>query len=134
MEPKAGKPADPSASEVLDAMFDLDPAIRFVAVYHEQYLLAGGMRNGTLSFDPDEDARKIDLQLSKMGEIAESWQHWFGHLDVVVLRYQKLHLVLLPLKVNRFFIFSASVKADPYEIARKIRESRSFQELSRSIP
>lgn len=134
MDPKNGKRPRRSLARVIQAIFDLDPSIRFVAVYQDQYLLAGGMRKGTASLDSEEDARNIDLQLSKIGNIAKSWQRWFGILELLVLQYQKLNLVFLPIEEERFLILSSGTETDPLLIVRRLKESRSLQSLGEAIP
>ena len=59
-------------SRLLERIFDEDKRIRFVAVYEGQDLLAGGMRPGLSSHDPDEVAKEVDLELARIAKSAES--------------------------------------------------------------
>lgn len=118
---------------LIDKIFAVDPRIRFVAIYQDQYVLAGGMRNGLTSFDPEVEAQDIDLQLAKIGEITRSWQRWFGTLDALALRYEKLNLVFQPLKEGRFLVLSAEVELNPFEMLGKLR-NQEYGNLAEMIP
>lgn len=80
-------------TSLIDRIFGADPGIRFVAIFQEQHMLAGGMRRCRPSLDPEEEAYGIDLQLAKIGEITRSWQRWFGGMNALVVGYEKLNLV-----------------------------------------
>jgi hypothetical protein len=41
-----------SIEKIIGGIFELDGGVRFVAVYQDQYLLAGGMRKGVDAYDP----------------------------------------------------------------------------------
>lgn len=122
-----------SLEKVIEGIFDLDPRIRMVAVYQGQYILAGGMREGVQSYDPD-DAYAIDMQLSKMGEIAQGWQQWFGQLDALTLKYEKLNLTFHQVAGGRFLVMSTEPNVDPFSTMEKIRARPDFKKLGQSIP
>jgi hypothetical protein len=94
-------------SKVIEGIFTHDKRIRFVAIYQDQYQVAGGMRPGARSHDPEEEAREIDLQLAKVGEIARSWQRWFGNLVAFTIKYEKITLGFRPLAAGRFLVVSS---------------------------
>ena len=104
-----------------------------VAVYQGQHMLAGGMRKGVVSYDPDE-AYDIDMQLSMMGDIARRWQEWFGTLEGLTLKYKKLTLTFQPLDDGRFLVLSSEPKVDPIATMNKIRSRPDFDRLTRLIP
>lgn len=118
---------------LIDKIFRVDPRIRFVAIYQDQYVLAGGMRKGLASFDPEIESQDIDLQLAKIGEITRSWQRWFGTLDALALRYEKLILVFQPLKEGRFLVLSAQAELNPFELLGKLR-NQEYGNLAEIIP
>lgn len=122
-----------SLEKVIEGIFAADPGIRMVAVYQGQYMLAGGMRKEVESYDPD-DAYDIDMQLSKMGEIAQGWQAWFGNLEALTLKYEKLNLTFHPLAEGRFLVMSSEPKVDPFSVMKKIRSRPDFKKLAQSIP
>ena len=122
-----------SVERVIEGIFAIDPGIRMVAVYQGQYMLAGGMRKGVKAYDPD-DAYDIDMQLSKMGEIAQEWQSWFGSLDGLTIRYERLNLTFHPVSERRFLIMSTEPGIDPVATMKKIRSRPDFKKLARSIP
>lgn len=122
-----------SLDKVIEGIFAMDPGIRMVAVYQGQYMLAGGMRKGVESYDPD-DAYAIDMQLSKMGEIAQGWQSWFGRLEGLTLKYGKLNLTFHPVAEGRFLVMSSEPHVDVFTTMKKIRAGSDFKKLTLSIP
>lgn len=118
---------------LIDKIFGADSGIRFVAIYQDQYMLAGGMRPGQSSFEPEETAHDIDLQLSKIGEITRSWQKWFGSLDAIALKYEKLNLMFQPLKEGRFLVVSTESMVSPFEVLAKLR-NQNYGRLAEIIP
>jgi hypothetical protein len=120
--------------KTIDEIFELDGGIRFVAVYQDQYLLAGGMRTGTPPYDPDDEAHEIDLQLGRIAEIAGSWQRWFGNLGALVLRYERLDLLFLPLSEGRFMVLSTEPGTNPLVIADRLRRHPDLVSLIQKIP
>jgi hypothetical protein len=120
-------------TSLIDKIFAVDPRIRFVAIYQDQYVLAGGMRKGLTSLDPELESQDIDLQLAKIGEITRSWQRWFGTLDALALRYEKLNLVFQPLREGRFLVLSAEVELNPFELLGKLR-NQEYGNLAEIIP
>jgi len=119
---------------LIDRVFEVDPGIRFVALYQDQYIIAGGMRKGRSSLDPEEEAHDIDLQLARIGEITHSWQKWFGSLDTLAMRYEKLSLAYVPLKEGRFLVISADTGLNPFNLLEKMKGQLDFDQLSDSIP
>lgn len=122
-----------SLEKVIEGIFDMDPGIRMVAVYQGQYIIAGGMRKGVESYDPD-DAYGIDMQLSKMGEIAQGWEKWFGQLEALTLKYEKLNLTFHPLAKGRFLVMSSEPEVNSFTTMKKIRSRPDFKKLAQSIP
>jgi len=122
-----------SLERVIGRIFEMDKGIRMVAVYQGQYMLAGGMRKGVDSYDPN-DAYEIDMQLSKMGEIARSWEQWFGELSALVLKYDKINLTFQPLNGGRFLVMSTEPQVDSISIMTEIARGGDFKLLAEAIP
>lgn len=122
-----------SLEQTINGIFELDPGIRMVAIYQGQYMLAGGMRKGVASYDPN-DAYDIGMQLSKMGEIAQGWQRWFGQLEALTIRYEKLNLTFHQIDEGRFLVMSTEPSVDPVSTMKKIRSRPDFKKLAGSIP
>ncbi len=122
-----------SIRRIIDGIFDLDSGIRFVAVYQDQYLLAGGMRKGVQTYDPD-DSYDVDMQLAKIGLITRAWQRWFGSLGSISLRYERISLLFQPLAEGRFLVMSAEPDVDVNRIISEIRSRPDFGVLSDAIP
>jgi hypothetical protein len=101
---------------LVESIFKQDQRIRFVAVYEGQYTLAGEMRPGVPSYDPESVSKEIDLQLAKMGGIAKAWEQWFGRLDAIALRYSKINLVFKPLSDGKFLVVSTEPDYDPLSL------------------
>lgn len=120
-------------TSLIDKIFEADPGIRFVAIYQDQYMLAGGMKKGQSSFEPEEEAHDIDLQLAKIGEITRSWQKWFGGLDAIALKYEKINLMFQPLSDGRFLVLSTETEISPFEVLEKLRHQK-YGQLAEMIP
>jgi hypothetical protein len=118
---------------LIDKIFAVDPGIRFVAIYQDQYMLAGGMRKDRMTYDPEEEANDIDLHLAKIGEIARSWQRWFGTLNALVLSYERLNLVFQPLKEGRFLVLSTEAGLNSFELLEKLG-TQDYRRLAEMIP
>ncbi len=123
-----------SLIKLIDEIFAADVRIRFVALYQDQYILAGGMRKGSSSIEPEEEAQDIDLQLAKIGEITRSWQKWFGSLDAIALRYERLNLLFKPLKEGRFLVLSTEPGLNPLDALEKLRKDQNYGLLAERIP
>ncbi len=120
-------------NSVIEGIFNHDQRIRFVAIYQDQYQLAGGMRPGARSHDPEEEAREIDLQLAKVGEIARSWQRWFGNLVAFTIRYEKITLAFHPIRAGRFLVISSEPDFDPASLGGLITQ-QVYRALNEDIP
>jgi hypothetical protein len=120
-------------SSLIDRIFEADSGVRFVAIYQEQHMLAGGMRGGRSSYDPEEEAYDIDLQLAKIGEMTRSWQKWFGNMNALVVSYEKLNLVFQPLSEGRFLVLSTEVGLNSFELLEKLAQ-QDYKRLADMIP
>ena len=123
-----------SLKKIIDEFFGIDPRIRFIAIYHGQYIIAGGMRPNLESHDPDDEARDIDLQLEKIGEILRRWQRWFGKLHAFTLRYERVNLIFQPLEGERFLVMSTEPELDPSSVIMKVEAHSSYRTLTEEIP
>ena len=119
---------------LIDELFGIDPRIRFIAVYHGQYIIAGGMRPDLESHDPDDEARDLDLQLEKIGEVLRRWQRWFGKLHAFTLRYERVNLIFQPLEGERFLVMSTEPQLDPSSVVMKVEAHSSYRTLTEEIP
>ncbi len=135
MPPKAPtkKAEGERLNKVIEGIFNYDERIRFVAIYQDQYQLAGGMRPGARSHDPEEEAREVDLQLAKVGEIARSWQRWFGNLVAFTIRYEKITLAFHPIRAGRFLVISSEPDFDPASL-EGVMTQQEFEALKEDIP
>jgi hypothetical protein len=120
-------------NRVILGIFDQDERIRSVAIYQDQYQLAGGMRPGARSHDPEEEAREIDLQLAKVGEIARSWQRWFGTLVAFTIKYERVTLAFHPLGAGRFLVISSEPDFDTASLSGFMSQ-RGYRALKEDIP
>lgn len=120
--------------EIIEWIFKRDRRVRFVAIYQDQYLLAGGMREGVTSLDPEEEAREIDLKLAKIAETIGDWQKWFGKLETFLLRYEKVSLIFQPLSNNRFLIISCEPDLDLFPLLKELKGNKRYENLSKLIP
>lgn len=120
-------------TSLIERIFSVDTGIRFVAIYQEQHMLAGGMRDGRSSLDPEEEAYDIDLQLSKIGEITRSWQKWFGNMNALVVVYEKLNLIFQPLSDGRFLVLSTEATLNAFELLERLAK-QDYKHLADMIP
>ncbi len=97
-------------------------------------MLAGGMKEGRQSLEPEEEALDIDLSMAKIGGIATEWQKWFGGLEGFALRYHKINLAFVPLGEDRFLVFSTDPDLDPFEVVAKLRANKDYRQLVEGIP
>ena len=97
-------------------------------------MLDGGVRKGTVSVDPEDESVDIDLKLAKTGETTRSWQKWFGALNVLLIRYERLRLLYFPLDEGRFLVLSTSPEADLAEVVDPLEEGLDVGTLARRIP
>jgi hypothetical protein len=120
-------------ASLIDKIFDADPRIRSVSIYQDRYIIAGGMRSDRESFDSEEEAHDIDLQLAKIGEITHSWQKWFGTMDVLAVKYQKVNLLFQPLSEGRFLVLSTDIELNPFVLMEKLKKE-DYGHLAELIP
>ncbi len=120
-------------TSLIDSIFGVDPGIRFVAIYQEQHMLAGGMRGGRSSYEPEEEAYDIDLQLAKIGEMTRSWQKWFGAMNALIVGYEKLNLVFQPLEEGRFLVLSTEVGVNCFDLLERLAK-QDYRRLAEVIP
>jgi len=119
---------------LVDRVFEVDRRVRFVGVYREHNMLAGGMRKGRRSADPEEEAVEIDIKMAKMGETTAAWQKWFGKLQGYSLRYEKISLAFVPLGEDRFLVISTDSDLDPLDVVEKLRQDEDFGQLAEAVP
>ena len=119
-----------SLKKLIDDLFGLDPRIRFIAIYQGQYIIAGGMKPNLDSYDPVDEARDIDLQLEKIGEMVRKWQRWFGRLSSVTLMYEKINLIFQPLQEELFLVLSSEVDFDPEDALARLRAHPGYLALT----
>lgn len=121
-------------SSFISKIFSIDERVRFVAIYEGQYMLAGTMREGRESLDPEDAAREIDIQLSRMFEIGSKWQNWFGKFHYLVLKFSKVNLGIAPIKGKRALVISTEPSLGPELIFKEIKEMKDELESLSKIP
>lgn len=90
------------------------------------------MRKGVEAYDP-EDSYDVDMQLAKMGEIARVCQRWFGRLDTIDLRYERVNLLFHPLGSWRFLVMSAEPQVDAEGILPRMISQSGFETLAEMV-
>jgi hypothetical protein len=116
-------------NDFISKVFSLDEGVRSVSIYHEQYMVAGKMREGVKSLDPEEEAKIIDVSLSRISEMVRKWQTWFGEMCCMSIRYEKINLGLFPLKGGRTLVISTEPSLDTHAIFEKVRSIRPGPEV-----
>jgi hypothetical protein len=95
-------------ANLVEKIFNEDKRIRFVAIYRGRDLLSGGMRPGTSSFDPEEEAKELDFELARIAKSTSASEKWFGKLSRIVVTYAKLNLALFPFEgMDKFLVVSS---------------------------
>jgi hypothetical protein len=109
-------------ASLVQKIFDEDQRIRFVAIYAGRDLIAGGMRPGVPSYDPEEEARELDLELARIAKSTSNSERWFGMLEGIVVTYAKLNLALFPLEgTERFVVVSSEPDFNLQSLLAKLR-------------
>ncbi|MDG6908434.1 MAG: hypothetical protein JRN20_21900 [Nitrososphaerota archaeon] len=108
-------------ASLVERIFNEDKRIRFVAVYGGRDLLAGGMKPGLPSYDPEEVAREVDLEFARIAKSAQSSERWFGELNAIVMSYKNINLGLFRFEdMNKFLVVSSEPDYNPLSLLQKL--------------
>lgn len=108
-------------ASLVERIFNEDKRIRFVAIYGGQDLLSGGMRKELSSYDPEEVARDVDLELARIAKSAKTSEQWFGKLNGIVMSYEKINLGLFSFEdMNKFLVVSSDPDYNPMSLLPKL--------------
>lgn len=116
-------------ADLVQRIFDEDNRIRFAAVYAGQHLLAGGMRPGLPSYDPEEAASELDLEFVRIARAAMVSEQWLGKLGAVLMTYEKVNLALLSFEdTDKFLVVSGEPGFDLLSLSPKLLAFASQEE------
>ncbi len=108
-------------ANLVKKVFSEDKRIRFVAIYAGRDLISGGMREGIPSYDPEEQAKELDLELSKIAKSTSNSERWFGKLNGILIAYEKLNLALFPLEdMDKFVVVSSEPDVNLLSVLAKL--------------
>jgi hypothetical protein len=100
-------------------VFGIDGRIRYCAVLDEMgRTVSGGMRPGTQSLEPDEEAQKVDLQMAVIRGMTEAARGYLGGTNYVIIHREKLMLLAIP--VNKRTILISAQPDFPLERVRDL--------------
>jgi hypothetical protein len=82
---------------LMSKVFALDRRIRYCAILDKTgIIIFGGMRPGRRSFEPEEEARKVDGQMAVIRGMTEGSVQYFGKTRFFIINREKLMLVAIP--------------------------------------
>jgi hypothetical protein len=93
---------------LVTAIFQSDPRIRYCAVIDEEGReIAGGMRPGIESLEPEPETSRLRVQ-SVIGEaMAGTWDRLHGKADYVIVHRAKITVILFILSGSKSVLISA---------------------------
>jgi hypothetical protein len=79
-------------------IFSVDKRIRYVTVTDSECkILAGGMRPGVAPLERSaKDAEKIDLQVSILDGVMQTWAESLGLARFALIRHEKAYMLIVP--------------------------------------
>jgi len=110
-----------SYQQLCDQIFSVDKRIRYVTVTDSQCrVLAGGMRPGAVPLEhAPEEAEKIDLQVTVLDGVMQTWAESLGRARFALIRHEKAYMLIVPF--------------DNKHLELSIETSASFQEIGRIV-
>lgn len=95
----------PRPRDLIQRIFSLDPAIRYVAILDQRGRhLEGGMRPGTVSLNPIEEEDKLFVQSTISRGMSESWTKYFERFRYCVIAHDRLKVLQFPMDENILLI------------------------------
>lgn len=87
-------------------------------------MIEGGMREGVHSYDPEAVSKEIDIEIAIIGNVAKRWEAWFGNLEYVALKFDKLNMIFVPLKTRKMFlVVSTEPSVGPERVTTMIKQA-----------
>jgi hypothetical protein len=107
--------------QLCQAIFDIDPKIRYVAIYNESNeRIAGGMRLGITSLlDEKLSEESILFSLIRMNT-REKMATYIGKCNYVMADYEKVKRVTIPLGDKEFLFVSMDIEVNHDVIIKQI--------------
>jgi len=107
--------------QLCKAIFDIDPKIRYVAVYHENgERIAGGMRFGITSLLHEKLSEdSIQFSLIRMNT-REKLASYIGKCNYVMADYEKVKRITIPLGDKEFLFVSTDTEVNHDVIIKQI--------------
>ena len=89
-------------------LLDFDRRLRYCAMLDPMgRTVAGGMRSGIPSLEPEEEASKVDLHMAVIRGMTEAARSYLGAMDYAVVHREKLMLVVIPVPEGNTVLVSA---------------------------
>lgn len=87
-----------SNEELVEKVLGLNKSIRYCGVIKNGKVIAGGMKKGVDSLEPESQDPKLMTQLSILIGADKGWDSYLGRTDYFLIRKAKVNLILFPLK------------------------------------
>jgi hypothetical protein len=95
-----------SDEKLAQAVLGLHESIRFCGIIKNGKVVAGGMRKGVESLEPESLDSKLMTQLSILIGADKGWDSYLGKTDYFLIRKGKVNLILYPIKDLRGVLVS----------------------------
>lgn len=101
------------SENLCDTIFEIDPKIRYVAIYHKSgHKLCGGMRDGLEPLLPPEELTKSAIHTIMRWENRSTLATFIGHGKYSMAEYEKIKRITIPLNQTELLLISTEVNAN----------------------
>lgn len=109
--------------KLCDDVFELDSKIRFVAIHDDDlHRIAGGMRNGTRSYLPDDiTTLSVDGSFQRW-RTRKEMSFWIGDPVYAFAEYGKIKRFTFYINSKKMLIISAETNIDNDKLVRGVKE------------
>jgi hypothetical protein len=103
------------------AVFEIDPKIRYAAVYHKSgHQLCGGMRDGLEALLPPEELTRSAIQTIMRWNTRQLLSSFIGQGKYSMAEYEKIKRMTFPLNETALLLVSTDVTANHNIIISRI--------------
>ncbi len=104
-----------------ETLFEIDPKIRYVAIYHKSgHCMCGGMRDGLEALLPPEELTKSAIQTILRWETRNALSTFIGKGRYSMAEYEKIKRITIPLNQAELLLISTEINANHNLIISKV--------------
>lgn len=104
-----------------ETLFEIDPRIRYVAIYHKSgHCVCGGMRNGLEALLPPEELTKSAIQTIMRWETRNALSTFIGKGRYSMAEYEKIKRMTFPINQTKLLLVSTEINANHNLIISKV--------------